>query len=208
MKKKFLSGLLVVCLAVAIFLGGQAAANSNLFLGQFPITKIEINGKTLEEGDIPSFIVNSRTVIPLSQVSELLNVYVTWNGTRRVVEMTKPIVNMSIIYRNSRNHIEVNPTFTPGTAHSFMVANSISRLPAAEEMTFKFVLTDIDNKNKVLDREVRVDTSKFNGGFQGNLDVVIRFPSEGDYILKLLMEDPKQKERFITIGESIIYVRN
>jgi hypothetical protein len=207
MKKKLYYSLASFLFLGLLLLGSKVEANPSLFLGQFLKTKVEVNGTILKEEDVPPFIVNGRTVLPLSQVADLLSAYVTWDESRRVVVVTKPIVNMSIININrSRNEIEVNPSFKTGT-HSFQVATQVSKVPISKSLKLRFSVVDGYNRAVYEGSSFTIDTARFNGSFQGNLDVAgLRLSRSGEFILKLEMEEPGKEDKFITIGEYMLNV--
>ncbi|WP_025028313.1 stalk domain-containing protein [Caldalkalibacillus mannanilyticus] len=202
-KKKWYVGAVAALVLALLSAGVYAEANGHLFLGQFTKTRIEVNGSMLKEEDVPPFIVNGRTVLPVAQVAEMLNALTSWDESRRVVVITKPIVNMAIINRN-RNEIEVNPSFRTGN-HSFQVATQVSKVPTSKNLKMRFVVTDSSNRTVHEGKAFTIDTERVNGSFQGNLEVAgLRLSSTGEYVLKLEMEDGN---KFVTIGEYLITVR-
>jgi|GEM_PF-5176522 len=206
MNKKWLIGVLSVLVITVLTIGVHAEANGNLFLGQFAKTKVELNGILVKDDDVPPFIVNGRTVLPISQVADLLSAIVSWDEPRKVVTITKPIVNMAIVNRN-KNEIEVNPSFKTGI-HSFQVATQVSKVPISKNLKMKFSVADSSNRTIHEGKTFTIDTDRMNGSFQGSLEVAgLRFNSAGEYILKLEMEDPNQDKKFITVGEFLMTAR-
>lgn len=205
MKGKWLKGVAALLVFGTIVMATKVQANPNLFLGQFPLATIEVNGERVQVEDVPAFIVNGRTVLPFRQVAEMLNSYVEWDGGRRIVSVTKPIVNMAII-QERRSSIDVNPSFRTGT-HSFNVAAQISRVPKSKNLNLRFTVTNSHNRRIFTGLPYPVDTTQLNGGFQGNLYVSnLRLNTPGEYILNLEMEDPNQRNRYITIGQYVLIV--
>lgn len=207
-RNKVLFGLAILFVSSAIFMGSKVEANLDLFLGQFIKTKVEINGNMLEENEVPAFVVNDRSVIPLRQAAEMLNAIVQWDEGRRVVKVTKPIVNMSR-FDVHRTTIVVNDYLEVGKTHSFYVATQVSKVPVSKNLKTRFIV--VDSNNKVIREEspFTIDTTQFNGGFNGNLEVAnLSFSSKGEYILKLQIENPDSMDKkFITIGEHSMIVR-
>jgi hypothetical protein len=205
---KVFLGLATLFVSSFILLSSSANANQDLFLGQFQKTKVEVNGNMIKEGDVPPFIVNSRTVLPLNQAVEMLNAYVEWDEGRRVVMVTKPIVNMSIININrNKNEIEVNPGFETGT-HSFKVATQVSKVPISENLKTRFIVVNSNNKTIYTGNYFTINTAQFNGGFNGNLDVAnLPLDSKGEYVLKLQIESPSDRDKYVTVGEYVIAVK-
>lgn len=206
--RKVLLGLTALFVSSLILLGSHAEANRELFMGQFPKAKIEVNGNTLKDGEVPAFIVKDRTVIPLRQAIEMFDAYVEWDEGRRVVMVTKPVVNMTVININrNRNEIEVNPSFNTGT-HSFRVAAQVSKVPISENLKSRFIVVNSNNSTIYTGNSFTINTEQFNGGFNGNLDVAnLKLNSKGEYILKLQIEDPNEKNAFVSIGAYVITVK-
>jgi hypothetical protein len=206
--RKVLSSLTAIIVSSLILLGSSADANRELFMDKFPKAKIEVNGSMLKEGDVPAFIVNEQTVVPLRQAVEMFDAYVEWDEGRRVIMVTKPVVNMTVININrNRNEIEVNPSFKTGT-HSFQVAAQVSKVPISENLKSRFIVMNSNNTTIYNGNSFTINTAKFNGGFNGNLNVAnLPLNSEGEYTLKLQIEDPNEKDKFISIGEYVISVK-
>lgn len=205
MKSKWMFAVAALLVSGIILIGSKAEANPNLFLGQFPMANIEVNGEVVPEEDVPAFIVNGRTVLPFRQMAEMLNSYVDWDGSRMTVIVKKPIVNMAII-QERRSSIDVNPSFKTGT-HSFNVAAQISRVPKSKKLNLRFTVINSSDRRIFTGLPYPVDTSQLDGSFQGNLNVSnLRLNTAGEYILNLEMEDPNQRNRYITIGEYVIVV--
>lgn len=206
--RKVLLGLTALFFSSLILVSSNAEANRDLFMDQFPKAKIEVNGHLLKDGDVPPFIVNDRTVIPLRQATEMFDAYVEWDEGRRVIMVTKPVVNMTVININrNRNEIEVNPSFNTGT-HSFQVAAQVAKVPISENLKSRFIVVNSNSTTIYTGNSFTINTAKFNGGFNGNLDVAnLKLNSKGEYILKLQIEDPNEKDKFISIGEYVITVK-
>jgi hypothetical protein len=206
--RKVLWSLSAIIFSSLILLGSSADANRDLFMDKFLTAKIEVNGNMLKDGDVPAFIVNDRTVIPLRQATEMFDAYVEWDEGRRVIMVTKPVVNMTIININrNRNTIEVNPSLDTGT-HSFQVAAQVSKVPISENLKSRFIVVDSNNTPIHTGNSFTINTAKFNGSFNGNLNVAnLPLNSQGEYILKLQIEDPNEKNKFISIGEYVISVK-
>lgn len=205
MKSKWLLALALLIVSGILLISSKVEANQHLFLGQFPQATIQVNGERLPVEDVPAFIVNGRTVLPFRQVAEMLNSYVEWDGHRRIVSVTKPIVNMAII-QERRSSIDVNPSFRTGT-HSFNVAAQISRVPKSKHLNLRFTVTNSNNRRVFTGLPYPVDTSQLDGSFQGNLNVSnLRLNTAGEYMLNLEMEDPNQRNRYITIGQYVLIV--
>lgn len=195
---------LILSFCFVFFLGSYAQASLDLFLGQFTKTRVEVNGVMVKEDEVPPFIVNNRTVIPLTQAAELLNAYTEWDEDRKVAMLKRPVVNMTIINRN-KNSLEVNPAFKSGGTHSFQVATQVSKVPISKELNTRFIVENSDNTVIYTGNPIAIDTSQLNGGFIGNLNVAnLRLSSKGEYILKLQIEDPNDSSRYITIGEYVM----
>lgn len=207
MNKKWLITL-VAFFTFALIIGGPVAANSNLFLGQFMKADVEVNGTMLSDGDVPPFIVNNRTVLPINKVAEMFNAYVSWDADRKVAVITKPIVNMSIIQKTDSS-LQVNPPLKAKITHSFEVATRVSRVPKSKELKVRFTVTDKNDRMVHRMDSFTIDTSQ-SGNFNGNLSVWgLKLETPGEYILRLEMDPPDDSSsRFTSVGEYVIIVRD
>lgn len=207
-KNRILLALAALFVSSVILVGSKVEANLDLFLDQFDVRKVEVNGIMIEEDEVPAFIVNGRTVLPLRQAAEMLNAIVQWDEGRRVVMITKPIVNMTIINRNrDSSTLEVNPSFKSGITHSFQVVTEVSRVPISKDLKTRFIVADSNHNTIYKGNAFTIDTDQFNGAFKGSLNVAgLELPLKGEYVLKLQIEDPENDDKFITIGEYVIHV--
>lgn len=207
-KNRILLALAALFVSSVILVGSKVEANLDLFLDQFDVRKVEVNGIMIEEDEVPAFVVNGRTVLPLRKAAEMLNAIVQWDEGRRVVMITKPIVNMTIINRNrDSSTLEVNPSFKSGRLHSFEVVTEVSRVPISKDLKTRFIVADSNHNTIYKGNAFTIDTAQFNGAFKGSLNVVgLELPLKGEYVLKLQIEDPENDDKFITIGEYVIHV--
>ncbi|WP_202081009.1 stalk domain-containing protein [Caldalkalibacillus salinus] len=205
-RKKWLLSLCGFALCGSLFLlSDRVNASLDLFLDQFYKTDVEVNGTMLNQGEVPPFIVNGRTVVPLTQAAQMLNSYTEWDESRRVAQLIKPIVNMTIINRTNQNSLEVNPTFSAGTTNTFQVATQVSGVPVSDDLRTRFVVENGSGTVVHTGNAFTIDTEQFDGSFVGNLSVAnLRLSDAGQYTLKLQMEDPNNDKEFITIGEYIM----
>lgn len=186
--------------------GNSVQANIDLFLGQFAKARVEVNGTSISDAEVPPFIVNNRTVVPLSQVAELFNAYTEWDAERRVAMVKRPTVNMAIIQDINSRSIRVNQPLRAGEHHNFHVATQVINAPISKNLKARVVVVNSQNSQIYRGIDFELNTEQNQGNFWGNISVAnITFSQKGNYFLRLQIEDPSSK-KFITIGECLIVV--
>jgi len=77
-----------------VVLAASAAAAAGTYLWGtyqgFQVIKVIVDGKYVDMPDVPAFMFNGRTVVPLRFVSEALKAQVKWDGTTQTVTITSP----------------------------------------------------------------------------------------------------------------------
>jgi hypothetical protein len=86
-------------LALVCVLIGTATVFANDLWGTFKgfsKVKVQVNTKEVAATNVPGFVVDGTTVLPLRAVSESLDSLVVWNNTTQTVDIVKPNVHMLV----------------------------------------------------------------------------------------------------------------
>lgn len=183
----------------------------------FERVKIIANGKEVNS-EIPGFIIDSTTVLPLRAISEAFGVIVTWDKENKVATLIKPNVNMQltankISYENEVGYIIYSPfgkiPKNQRYKFSFSVYSEIDNLPH-EQVQLKLVLRDPDGE---IIKE-SVEPQSFDAIEENSLQYIdntsfrdITFMKDGNYSVEVLLKSESTFYKFTKIGEKLILVK-
>jgi hypothetical protein len=202
--------LLLIALGIFLAAGANSETVGKLFLRQYPVVNVAINGEEVKDGDVPSFLIENRTVIPLRPAAEKIGAFVSYNDEKDKVEVLVPNVNLLLVsdvkesYRNGYSFDYPFSKTVSNVPFKFFVFADIDNAPKTSEL--KLCLRIIDHNGKEVYRgdEISRDTRRSSSFYyfhqvpQGNY-----FPFPGEYKVQLLMKDPVS-QKFLPVGENRI----
>ncbi len=174
--------------------------------------KVMVNGKELDS-NVPAFIIDSTTVIPLRAVVESLDTIVKWDDEKKVAEIVKPNVNMQFTanpYKDKDAYVIYSPFGKiPSNRRynfTFYVYSEVDNLPH-ENVQVKLVLKQPDG---TIMQET--DVQSFDASVENSLLYFdhfddITFYDLGNYSVDFLLKSESTDNEFVKIGEKLILVQ-
>ena len=182
----------------------QGAPVEGSVVDRFHKVNIMVNQQELKDPNLPSFLIGDRTAVPLKSFAQLIGAFTQMEQGK--IQVTKPNINMIVstsIQKMSNNSISVLPfsSVTKGKTISPMVYYVIDNVPSSDNLSYKIIVRDPDNKEVV--------STSTNHEREGNAWVGIEplgeitFNQSGNYKVQFLMKVNKSEE-YIKIGQTII----
>lgn len=212
MKKRIVLMIsIVLLLNVATVYAGAAIYG---YYQGFEKVKVYVNG-TAVTSDVPGFIIEKTTVVPLRVMAEALNAISKWDEEKQTAYLIKPNVNMqftanSAIY-DKNNVIQIYSPFgkIPPNKRgqlTFFVYTEVDSLPR-EWIEFKLVLKDPDGE---MVKETSVQS--YNASQENSLQYIdkfekVDFVKPGNYRVQFLIKSESTKDNYVKIGEKLILVK-
>ncbi|WP_048602620.1 copper amine oxidase N-terminal domain-containing protein [Rubeoparvulum massiliense] len=174
--------------------------------------RVTLNGNLIT-GDVPPFIIEGRTVIPLREVSQELGLLVQWNQKKDQVQIYKPSVNMVVINEalnrdNNKTIVEPQRTFKQGAEYQLVIYAEVDHVPTSQSFDSKIVL--VSPKGEEVHSFFKNDSNYFstnkNSSFKvRNLVAKGTFTELGDYKLLFKMKD-FDSSNYVTLAEKVLTV--
>lgn len=169
---------------------------------------VQIDNQYVYDSNVPNFLVNNRTVVPLKAFADTIGAFVQ-QVDAGTVELVKPNVNLvlteSARVNSEGNQFSIDPfsAVTVGqtiTPHIYYV---VDNAPVTDDLSYKIVILDPYNK-EIYNSNVNSINTEYKGtAFVGisTLDE-ISFDKEGSYKIQFLMK--RKSEPYLKVGQTII----
>jgi hypothetical protein len=125
-------------LMLVFFMLSTAAVVASSMWGNFQgysKARILVNGEAqyFSNSEVPSFIVQGSTVMPLRSLSDSLQAMVKWNGSNQTASLYKPNVHMIVVKNISENYSMDQPfgVVKQGKTIDFVVFTQVDNLKAS-----------------------------------------------------------------------------
>lgn len=212
MKKKILIilGIILLFNMVTIYAG---TALYGYYLG-YDKVKILIDGKEVDT-EIPGFIIENTTVLPLRVVAKSLDTIVVWNDELKTANIMKPNVNMQFtanpVFDKDKNTYMIYGPFGKISANkryhfSFHVYTEVDNLPK-EVVNIKVVLKDPDGEVVEEGNVQTYDATEENSLQYINFFEEIDFTKTGNYSVEFMIKSESTKDKYLKIGKKLILVK-
>lgn len=95
--------------------------------------KVRVNGTDLQisDSDVPAFVINNRTVLPLREVANSLHALVKWDDASKIADIYKPNVHMFFAMDVSNKDYSLQKPFAKvdqGKTVNFVVFSQVDNL--------------------------------------------------------------------------------
>ncbi|GAB7387497.1 hypothetical protein BSNK01_13340 [Bacillaceae bacterium] len=187
------------------------SAGGGKYLERFDIVRVLVNGEEVEADGVPAFQSEGVTMVPLRAMAEKLGLLTKYQAFNNTVEITKPIVNLVLardiqIKDGERALVSLINFVEKGTSLSFHAYAKIAHAPLADELVLRFVMENPAGEVIVEGKSQPWSTIKGGNAFAMSSPIEVFFDQEGEYKVKLQMEDAVTK-RFVTVGEASIFAK-
>lgn len=189
----------VALLSLALFMVAGTAALAGSRWGTYEgysKVQVNVNDQTMASGNVPAFVINGSTMLPLRETASSLNAIIKWDSSNQTANIYKPNVNMIVAqdlgFKKSTVDSVSRPFFkaTKGTTTSFSVFIQVDSLLTAVD-GFKLTLVDpagnmVDSweKAEAVNQDYLWCTWRFeniNFAQSGNYSVQFAFKTDGGY---------------------------
>ncbi|WJH33119.1 copper amine oxidase N-terminal domain-containing protein [Paenibacillus sp. CC-CFT747] len=148
--------------------------------------KVRINGSDVAfpEGDVPAFVMNGRTVLPLRQLTDSLQAMVKWDNDAKTADIYKPNVHMFFAQDVSNKDYSLQKPFAKvdqGKTVNFVVFSQVDNLKLHVD-GFKISITAPSGEEAAPALEVPLDTNEESFWYPWPFKV--NFTQKGNYTVK------------------------
>ncbi|GIP32857.1 copper amine oxidase N-terminal domain-containing protein [Paenibacillus sp. J2TS4] len=178
----------IVILSALIFTLGSVTVFGESLWGSFEgfskarvfINDSEVN---IPEGDVPAFIVNGRTVLPLRLLAESLQATVSWDNTEQTAKIYKPNIHMFVSLDVDKEYTIKKPfgKVARGETRNFVVSTQVDTL---KMNATGFKITVEDPKGELAAEAVEVPLEKASESFWYTWPFKVSFNQAGNYTVK------------------------
>jgi len=203
----------VTAIALALFLVGAVSAAAGTLWGTYQgYTKVKLvsNGSevTFGSSDVPPFIVDNSTVMPLRTMVEEFGLLLKWDSDEQTVNVYKPNVHMTTVREVSKKNGDYVLTGTfgevsQGDTIDFVVFMQVDNLKTPIS-NLKVAIYD-PYGSEVTSTSSEVDSSLTSFWFPAKMDAV-QFSTKGNYTVKLTFKMADTGSSF-TVSEKQIVVK-
>jgi hypothetical protein len=187
--------LLILTLAFSMLGIGSIVAGSPWgdFKG-YPKAKVNVNGSELASDDVPAFVVNGETVVPLRGMADSLQSLVAWDAENNVSQVYKPNVHMLITEKN------VPFGKVPkGYNESFVVSVQVDELLTSIH-SYKIQIEDPNGVVLASKEEIAEQMESFWYSWKFK----VNFNEFGKYRVKFLMKLTENSD-YAVVSDKVIY---
>ncbi len=212
MKKKI---ILLISIALLFNIATVYAGTSIYgYFHSYSIVKVHVNGEKLDS-EVPGFIIDNTTVLPMRIVAEALNAIIVWDDENSTANIIKPNVNMQFT---------ANPVYDK-EKKTYMIYSPFGKIPSNKRYHFNFhVYTEVDNlprewieiKVVLKDPDGQVvqegnvqlyDATQENSLQYINFFKEVDFVKTGNYYVEFLIKSESTKDTYLKIGEKFILIK-
>lgn len=161
---KRLKLLVITATALFLFAGiASAAASWGSFQGH-PIVRTIVDGKEVK-GDVPAFIIQSRTMVPFRLIAEALGAEVAWDQENRTVTVnSRPVILQAVMTKALKEStVDKGYKVPDGTREEFELKDSraIVYVQAWDDgKPHKWTATWTDNTNNIVYKEAELEVKQ------------------------------------------------
>jgi hypothetical protein len=161
----------------------------------FSRAKVRINNADLQvpDGEVPAFVINGRTVLPLRQLADTTQTLLKWDNATKTADLYKPNVHMFIAQDVSNKDFSLQKPFgrvDQGKTMNFVVFAQVDNLKT-DVQGFRVTIEDPNGKQATDPLVVPLEKSeesfwypwpfKVNFAEKGNYTVKFAFLLDGQY---------------------------
>ncbi|MDF2926870.1 MAG: hypothetical protein K0R57_5784 [Paenibacillaceae bacterium] len=196
--------VVILTLAFLVVAGGAAVASSRWGSYEgFSKVQVNVNNEALPAGEVPAFVINGKTVLPLRETTDALHAIIKWDNENQTTNIYKPNVNMIVAEglgskKNTVDNVE-RPFFkaTLGKNIQVKIFVQVDNLLTSAD---GFRLSIIDPYGTTVD--------SMDGTMPANQDYLwvtsafdVKFSAAGNYVVRFaFLVDGEYK----TVGEKLI----
>lgn len=199
----------VAVLTLAFFMVAGTAAFAGSRWGTyegFSKVQVNVNDKLLASGNVPAFVINGTTMLPLRETAKTLNAVIKWDSANQTANLYKPNVNIIVAQDKLGFKKEtVNKITTPffkatwGEYLPFSVFVQVDSLLIPAE---GFKISIIDPNGSVAAEDTRAESTPVNQDYLWCTSFFdMRFSEKGNYIVRF---EFKIDGEYVTVGEKLI----
>lgn len=196
--------LVVLTMLFTVLGAGIAYASSPWgdFQG-FTKVKVTVNGNEAAAGDVPAFVISGRAVLPMRDMTDLLQGLLRWDDANKTAEIYKPNVHMFVAREVSKDYSIKQPfgKVKRGDKIDFVVFAQVDSLKTPVH-SFKLELLAPDGSVlRSSDPELLgadKDSFWYPWPFAG-----VTFDAYGDYKVRFLMK-LEEKDGYTVVSEKVI----
>jgi hypothetical protein len=169
----------------------------------FSKAKVRVNNADLKfsENDVPAFVVNGRTVLPVRQLTDALQALVKWDKTNQTADIYKPNVHMFFAEDVGAKDYSIKKPFgrvPQGKMLNFVVFAQVDSLKTPVQ---GFRISIEDPNGKPATDSLVVPFDKTDSSFWYPWPFTVNFTEKGDYKVKFAF---LSNDEYTVVSEKVI----